>query len=48
MKKLSFVNIAFDLGDNDSKFIYLGEQRIINGASYFLQFKLKPIEGTSE
>ncbi len=37
-----------DLGDNDSKFIYLGEQKIINGASYFAQFKVQPKEGTSE
>jgi hypothetical protein len=40
MKKLSFVNMVPDLGDNDSKFIYLGEQKIINGASYFAQFKV--------
>jgi hypothetical protein len=40
MKELSFVNMVPDLGDNDAKFTYLGEQRIINGASYFAQFKV--------
>ncbi len=40
--------MVFDLGDNDAKFIYLGEQRMTNGASYFAQVKLYPKEGTSE
>jgi hypothetical protein len=40
--------MVFDLVDNDANFIYVGEQRMINGASYFLQFKLKPIEGSTE